>query len=66
MNKAMTVRELIEKLQGFPADAEIAIEDLDDDQEFFIVGLNPGDGRLIVVITDELEEQEPFDPERDI
>ncbi|MEH1783362.1 MAG: hypothetical protein V7K67_15460 [Nostoc sp.] len=56
MKQPMTVRELIETLQGFPADAEIAMEDLDDDQEFFIVGVNPGDGRVTIVITDELEE----------
>ncbi|MEH2050079.1 hypothetical protein [Nostoc sp.] len=58
MKQPMTVRELIETLQGFPADAEIAIEDLDDDEEFFIVGLNPGDNKVIIVITDELEEEE--------
>ena len=58
MKQPITVRELIETLQGFPADAEIVIEDLDDDHEFFIVGVNPGDNRVTIVITDELEEEE--------
>ncbi|MCL6754550.1 hypothetical protein KBT16_27655 [Nostoc sp. CCCryo 231-06] len=54
----ITVQELIEKLQGFPAGSAIAIEDLDDDQEFFIASFSPGDNRLTIVITDELEEEE--------
>ncbi|MEH2280645.1 MAG: hypothetical protein V7K90_04770 [Nostoc sp.] len=61
----ITVQELIQKLHEFPADAEIAIEDLDDDRESFIVNFALGDNRLILVITDELgeeEEEEPFDP----
>ncbi|MEH1765785.1 hypothetical protein [Nostoc sp.] len=55
---AITVQELVQKLNEFPADAEIAIENLDDDQEFFIVSFNPGDNRLTIVITDELGEEE--------
>ena len=55
----LTVQQLIEKLQGFPADSVIAFEDLEDDQEFFIVSLNPGDNRLTIVISGEdLEEEE--------
>ncbi|MHC5862043.1 hypothetical protein [Nostoc sp.] len=57
-NMAITVQELVQKLNEFPADAEIAIENLDDDQEFFIVSFNPGDNRLTIVITDEEEEEE--------
>lgn len=33
----VTVKELIEKLHEYPPDADVVIEDLDDDQEFFIV-----------------------------
>ncbi|MEH1874117.1 hypothetical protein [Nostoc sp.] len=55
----LTVQELIEKLQAFPADSVIAFEDLEDDQEFFLVSLNPGDNRLTIVISGEdLEEEE--------
>lgn len=53
----ITVQELIQKLHEFPADAAIAIEDLDDDQEFFVVSFELGDGRLAIVITDEEEEE---------
>ena len=54
----ITVGQLIQKLHEFPADAEIAIEDLDDDQEFFITSFSPGDNRVTIVITDELGEEE--------
>ncbi|BBD64487.1 hypothetical protein NIES4072_18510 [Nostoc commune NIES-4072] len=53
----ITIQNLIEKLQGFPADSEIAFEDLDSDQEFFLVSLNPGDNRVTIVITAEPEEE---------
>jgi hypothetical protein len=62
----VTVKELIEKLHDYPADAEIAIEELDDDQEYFIASFAPGDNKVTIVITDEEEEEdEAFDPERD-
>ncbi|MEH1852671.1 MAG: hypothetical protein V7L11_13650 [Nostoc sp.] len=63
----ITVQELVQKLNEFPADAAIAIEDLDDDQEFFIVSFSPGDNKVIIVITNELGEEEEgaFDPERE-
>ena len=54
----ITVQELIQKLHEFPADAAIELEDLDDDQQFFIVSFNAGDGRVAIVITDEEEEEE--------
>ena len=52
------VKELIQKLHEFEPDADVAIEDLDDDQEYFIASFAPGDGRLTIVITDEEEEDE--------
>lgn len=52
-----TVKELIEKLQEFPPDAVIAIEDLDDDQEYFIASFGRGDNQLTIVITSEEEEE---------
>ncbi|WP_373525080.1 hypothetical protein [Nostoc sp.] len=54
----ITVNELREKLLEFPPESEIAIEDLDDDQEFFIASFNPGDNKLTIVITSEEEEEE--------
>lgn len=54
----VTVRQLIQKLHEYEPDAEVAIEDLDDDQEFFIASFSPGDNRLTIVITDELGEEE--------
>lgn len=53
----ITVQKLIEKLQGFPADSEIAIEDLVSDQEFFLISLSSGDNRVTIVISDEPEEE---------
>ena len=54
----ITVQGLIEKLQGYPGDAEIAIENLEDDHEFFIASLGMGDNRLTIVITDQEEEED--------
>jgi hypothetical protein len=54
----ITVQELIEKLQGFPANSVIALEDLYNDVEFFIASFNPGDNRLTIGITDQAEEDE--------
>ncbi|MEH2320836.1 hypothetical protein [Nostoc sp.] len=55
----LTVKQLIDKLQEFlPSDAAIVLEDLDDDQEFFITSFNAGDGRLTIVITDKEEEED--------
>ncbi len=54
----ITVQGLIEKLQSFPGDAEIAIEDSADDQEFSIVNFALGDNKLTIVIRSEEEEDE--------
>ncbi len=54
----ITVQGLIEKLQGYPGDAELAIENLEDDQQFFIASLAPGDNKLTIVITDQEEEED--------
>ena len=54
----MKVKELIQKLHDFDPDAEVALEDLDDDQEFFITSFSPGDNKVTIVITDELGEEE--------
>ncbi|MEH2331554.1 hypothetical protein [Nostoc sp.] len=49
-----TVQELIETLQGFPANSVIAIADVDD-VEFAIVGFNPGGNEVIIVIGEKVE-----------
>jgi hypothetical protein len=54
----VTVQKLIEKLQGFPANSEIAFEDLVSDQEFFLISLSSGDNRVTIVISDEPEEED--------
>ncbi|MEH2414468.1 hypothetical protein [Nostoc sp.] len=56
--KKGTVKELIEKLHEFPPGAEVAIEDFEDDQEFFIISFAPGDNKLTIVISGEEEEDE--------
>ncbi|MEH1882481.1 hypothetical protein [Nostoc sp.] len=70
----ITVQGLIEKLQGYPGDAEIAIENFADDEEFSIVNFAPSENRLTIVIADrelgeeeneEKEEEGAFDPERE-
>ncbi|WP_196517612.1 hypothetical protein [Nostoc sp. WHI] len=53
----VTVKELIEKLQEFPQEAEIAIEELENDQEFYIISFHAGDNRVTIVISDEEEEE---------
>lgn len=54
----LTVKQLIDKLQEFlPSDAVIVLENLEDDQEFYITSFNSGDGKLTIVITDEEEEE---------
>lgn len=53
----VTVKQLIEKLHEFPPEAEIVIEELQYDREFFIVSFNPGDNILTIVITDEEEKE---------
>ncbi|MEH2261016.1 hypothetical protein [Nostoc sp.] len=48
----LTVQELIEQLQGFPADSAIAFEfDSGEEEEFNFVGLNPGEGKVIIVLS---------------
>ncbi|MEH2456550.1 hypothetical protein [Nostoc sp.] len=54
----LTVKQLIDKLQEFPAEAAIRLEDLDDDHELFLVSFQSGLGRLTIVITNEEEEDE--------
>lgn len=59
----ITVQELIGKLQGFPPEAEIAIESSVDDQEFFIASFNLGGNGddLTIVISGKEEEEDPDD-----
>lgn len=54
----ITVQGLIEKLQGYPGDAELAIEASADDQEFSIINFVPSDNKLTIVIRSEEEEEE--------
>jgi hypothetical protein len=54
----VTVKEFIEKLHDYPAEAEIAIEDIEDDQEYFIISFAPGDNKLTIVISSEEEDEE--------
>ncbi|MEH1862059.1 MAG: hypothetical protein V7L21_29565 [Nostoc sp.] len=57
-NMTITVQGLIEKLQGYPGDAELAIEASADDQEFSIINFVPSDNKLTIVIRSEEEEEE--------
>ena len=57
-----TVQQLIENLQQFPDASVVAVKDVDD-QEFAIVGFNPGDNTVTIVITDELRHDEEEDEE---
>ncbi|MEH1933854.1 MAG: hypothetical protein V7L14_09010 [Nostoc sp.] len=59
----VTVKELIEKLHDYSPDAEVVIEDLDDDQEFFIDSFSPRENVLTIVITDQEEEEDIGQPE---
>ncbi|MEH2390033.1 MAG: hypothetical protein V7K14_30570 [Nostoc sp.] len=54
----VTIKELIEKLHEYPPDAEVALEDLEDDQEYFIISFAPGDNKLTIVISGEEEDEE--------
>ncbi|MBG1267760.1 hypothetical protein [Nostoc sp. WHI] len=57
-----TIRELIEKLQEFPPEAEILIEDIESDQQFFIMSFSQEFGRLLIGIGSE-QEPEPEEEE---
>lgn len=55
----VTVKRLIEKLHEFPLEAEIAIEAVEDEQEFYIFNFNSDDNILTIVISGEdFEEKE--------
>ncbi|WP_189525062.1 hypothetical protein [Nostoc sp. 'Peltigera membranacea cyanobiont' 232] len=52
----MIVRELIEKLQQFPADSVIDIVDVDY-KEFAIVSFNPRGNTAIIVIGEKVDDE---------
>ena len=54
-----TVQQLIENLQQFPAASVVAVKDVDD-EEFAIVGFNPGGNGVTIVIGSKVE-SEPDD-----
>lgn len=47
----VTIKELIQKLHEFPLDAEIEIDDIEDDQEFFIINFSLGGNILTIEIS---------------